>query len=82
MDTLAVAWARRSDGVIVSSTHLLPKTPFIQENMHIPTGKGPNGPQVKIPFLPTTHFLLRTVKSTALNNNLKNNFNLDEKYIL
>lgn len=42
----------------------------------VPQEKGPYGPQVKIPFLPTTLFPLRTVKYTALNNKAKNNFNV------
>ena len=70
----------RSDGVIVSSTHLLPKILFIQEhkeNMHI---KGPSSPQVKIPVLPATHVPLKTVKYAPLINNMDNNFRKNISY--
>lgn len=74
------AGACRSDGVIVSSTHLLPKTLFIQENMHVPTGKGALWPSSENTSSFITHFPLRTVKYTALINKTENNFNYEEKY--
>lgn len=75
------AEANRSDRVIVLYTHLLPKILFIQENIHIPTGKGALRPSSKNTSSFSNVFSSEDCPAMSNTHNAENKLHLEGKKI-